>query len=116
MSGPRYTTASTLIVAVLATGCTVAARAETPTPVDFGRQIRPIFSNTCFTCHGPDEKARDSELRLDTKAGAFIDLDGHRAIVPGKPLASSLYLRLVSQDEDERMPPPDSGRKLTAEQ
>ncbi|MCH8048438.1 MAG: PSD1 domain-containing protein, partial [Planctomycetes bacterium] len=42
--------------------------------------------------------------------------DGHRAIVPGKPLASSLYLRLVSQDEDERMPPPDSGRKLTAEQ
>ena len=93
-----------------------AAEPATPTPVDFGRQIRPLLSNTCFTCHGPDEKARDSELRLDTKAGAFIDLDGHRAIVPGKPLASSLYLRLVSQDEDERMPPPDSGRKLTAEQ
>ena len=93
-----------------------AAEPTTPAPVDFGRQIRPILSDTCFTCHGPDEEARDSELRLDTKAGAFVDLDGHRAIVPGKPQESVLYLRLVNKDEDERMPPPDSGRKLTAEQ
>jgi mono/diheme cytochrome c family protein len=100
----------------LTAGRAIAAEPDESNQIDFGRQIRPILSDTCFTCHGPDEKSRDSDLRLDTKAGAFVDLDGHRAIVPGKPLESSLYRRLISKDEDEKMPPVDSGRKLSSEQ
>jgi Protein of unknown function (DUF1553)/Protein of unknown function (DUF1549)/Concanavalin A-like lectin/glucanases superfamily/Planctomycete cytochrome C len=84
--------------------------------VDFSRDIRPLLSDACFTCHGPAEAARESELRLDTRAGAFVDLGDHRAIVPGDPDASSLYQRLTTDDEDERMPPTGSDKRLDADQ
>ena len=61
--------------------CAVAA-AQTTT-VEFNRDIRPIFSDKCYTCHGPDESKRKSKLRLDTEAGAKSDLGGHFAILPG---------------------------------
>lgn len=79
-----------------------AAAAE----VSFSREIRPILSNNCFSCHGPDEKTRDADLRLDTRAGATADLGGYSAIVPGKPDASELLTRILSHDKDEVMPPP----------
>jgi len=89
---------------------------EDAQPVDFGRDIRPILSDTCFTCHGPDENARDSALRLDTKEGAFADLGGYRAIVPGDAEASELLFRITTDDASLRMPPPEAGRTLSDEQ
>src|SRR5688500_1175893 len=107
-------TARSLCAVLMALACADVARAAEK--VDFDRQIRPILSDKCFHCHGPDEKTRDSDLRLDTKDGAFADLGGHKAIVPGDVGASELVKRITSRDEDEQMPPPDSGRSLSAEQ
>src|SRR2546428_510558 len=90
---------------------TVAADA-----VNFLRDIRPILSETCFQCHGPDEKHRKADLRLDRKDGAFADLGGYQAIVAGKPGESALYKRIASKDPKEQMPPPKSGKKLTPQQ
>jgi hypothetical protein len=83
----------------------------------FNRDIRPILSNNCFYCHGPDEKKRDGGRRLDTFEGATADVDGIRAIVPGKPDASDLMVRIASDDRDELMPPLKSKKpRLTEEQ
>ncbi|MFT5523768.1 MAG: hypothetical protein ACI9HK_001716 [Pirellulaceae bacterium] len=82
--------------------------------VDFTRDIRPILSDRCFQCHGPDEKAREADLRLDLEATAKADLDGHRAIIPGDIASSTLVARIQSNDADQRMPPADSGKTLSA--
>ncbi|WP_242631332.1 DUF1553 domain-containing protein [Rubinisphaera italica] len=84
--------------------------AEDSKPIDFTTQIRPILSNKCFHCHGPDEAERYGGLRLDTKAGALGETDsGLPAIVEGSLEESELYRRITSSDESERMPPPESG-------
>ena len=84
---------------------------------DFDRDIRPILSDKCFACHGPDEKERKARLRLDRKEDAFKPLkSGASAIVPGDPEKSELITRLTAKDEDDVMPPPKSGKKLTAAQ
>ena len=84
--------------------------------VEFSRDIRPIFSDNCFTCHGPDTKMRQANLRLDTPTGPFEDRGGHRIIVPGNSSQSRLFHRISSENEATRMPPPWSGRTLTKEQ
>jgi mono/diheme cytochrome c family protein len=85
-----------------------------PAAVDFNRQVLPILSEHCFTCHGPDEAKRKAKLRLDTKDGAFADLrGGGKAIVPGKPDDSELVHRIASTDADEVMPPQGKGKPLT---
>jgi hypothetical protein len=84
--------------------------------VDFEREIRPLLSDACYTCHGPDEGKRKAELRLDVREGAFREHEGRRAVVPGKPDQSELYRRLLTDDADDRMPPAKSGRSLTAKQ
>ena len=94
----------------------VISKPTMPARVNFNRDIRPILSDTCFTCHGPDQKARDSELRLDTKAGALADLGGYSAVVPGKIESSRLILRITHSDPEERMPPADSARTLSDDQ
>ena len=82
--------------------------------VEFNRDIRPILSDTCFTCHGPDKANRKTELRFDLEESVRADLgDGRRAIVPGDAARSELYRRVSSKDEALRMPPVYSGRKLT---
>jgi len=87
------------------------AFADTGTPtVDFDRDIRAIFSDTCYKCHGPDPAQRKAKFRLDTRAGAFADPD---VIVPGDPSESELFQRITAADEADRMPPVDSGRHLT---
>jgi hypothetical protein len=77
-------------------------------PPDFRFDIRPVLAKNCFACHGPDDAHREAELRLDFRDDA-VD---YGAIVPGDPEASELVRRIASDDPDERMPPPDSGRKL----
>ena len=73
---------------------------------DFNRDVLPIFSDNCFKCHGPDANARKAKLRLDLKEGALRTKDA--VIVPGKSTESELIARILSDDPDEQMPPPDS--------
>jgi hypothetical protein len=87
-------------------------RAEGEGEVRFNRDVRPILSNNCYYCHGPDPKHREADLRLDTSEGALA-----MAIVPGKPDESPLIERVTSHSDDERMPPPASKKgPLTREQ
>lgn len=90
-----------------------AAELNVPTDVQFNRDVRPIFSDKCFACHGPDSNARQSELRLDNETGAMVDLGGFQAIVPGDLEASELFHRVTTDDPDEQMPPLDEGTQLT---
>lgn len=85
-------------------------------PVKFNRDIRPILSETCFHCHGPDEHGRRADLRLDSLEGATADLGGTIAIVPGDLTKSEAWWRIISDDEDELMPPPESHLVLTEPQ
>ena len=85
-------------------------------PVEFNRDIRPILSDQCYQCHGPDSARRKANLRLDQESSAKADRDGTRAIVPGDLDASELYQRITAEDADERMPPAKSGKSLTASQ
>jgi len=82
--------------------------------IDFNRQIRPLLSDNCFKCHGPDQGKRKADLRLDTEQGLRAELDGQQLVTPGKPEESELYLRLVHEDEDERMPPQKTRLKLSS--
>jgi mono/diheme cytochrome c family protein len=107
----------TLIAAALLLAWSSLAGVAAPAAdVDFNRDIRPILSRNCFDCHGPDTKQRKADLRLDTKAGAFADLGGHFAFVRGKPVESEALRRMTSDDPDERMPPPKTGKKPTSAQ
>ena len=85
-------------------------------PLVFNDDVRPILAEHCFTCHGPDAKARAGELRLDDRASATADRGGHAAIVPGAAAQSAAIERMVSSDADVRMPPPEAGKTLTEEQ
>ncbi len=84
------------------------------TIVDFARDIRPLLSETCFACHGPDGNKLKAGLRLDQKESAFEPVDsGRTAIVPGRPEQSELIRRLLSADPDEVMPPPAEKKRLS---
>ncbi len=80
-------------------------------PVSFNRDIRPILSNNCYACHGFDQNERKAKLRLDTREGATA-----KAIVPGDPEGSPLWQRVSQIDDDEVMPPAESGKSLTLAQ
>src|SRR2546422_7923616 len=81
--------------------------------VEFNRDIRPILSDKCYTCHGPDKANRKSKLRFDNEAGAMADLGGHFAIVPGDPGKSEMVRRVTAENKALRMPPVYSGVKLS---
>ena len=85
---------------------TVLSTASGHTAVDFNRDIRPILSDKCFHCHGPDEKTREAELRLDTYKGATEGGEFEIPIEPGKPNESEVIARILNQDPEEIMPPP----------
>lgn len=104
-----------LVVALILTG--FAARPAAAAKVDFNREIRPILSDSCYACHGPDADKRKAGLRFDLKESALAKLKSDSfAIVPGHPEKSTLVERLVTQDEDERMPPLKTGKHLTPAQ
>ena len=97
--------------------CLVATRAIAADTPDFSRDVRPILSQHCFKCHGPDDKARKGGLRLDLRESATKEAkSGAVALVPGQPDKSELVARIFSTDEDELMPPPSAKRALTPEQ
>ena len=80
--------------------------------LDFNRDIRPILSNNCFLCHGPDKAHRKGDLRLDTEKDAFAEREGTTTLVPGKPNQSELFLRLITADPAKKMPPAKTNKHL----
>ena len=106
-----YAVRSLLLLGVIGTAC---GSIEAAPPIDFSRDVLPILSDACFQCHGPDEKKREADLRLDEEASTKRMHDDIAAVVPGKSGSSELIRRLLSNDPDVRMPPPKSQRKLNA--
>ena len=100
-------------VILAATGMHAAAEsAPAPVPIAYNRDVRPILADKCFRCHGPDGAKRKAGLRLDRRDEALAARDGRRAIVPGDPETSELCFRVSAEDDELRMPPPDSGLVL----
>jgi hypothetical protein len=105
---------SLILAVVFGLGCQgtiLAADApDMPATIEFNRDVRPILSDNCFYCHGPDASKRKRKLRLDVRENALE----REAFVPGNPAESELVIRIRSSDEEEMMPPPDSHKKLSA--
>jgi hypothetical protein len=104
------------LLILLLTCLPASAQDKQSPPVDFDRDIRPILSNTCFNCHGPDESNRKAKLRLDTRQGAFADRGGYAIIVPGQPDKSELYVRISAKNPVDRMPPVRFPHQLSKKQ
>ncbi|MCR9202416.1 MAG: PSD1 and planctomycete cytochrome C domain-containing protein [Planctomycetaceae bacterium] len=109
---PIVTGIAPVLKSLAAVGCLMIPESvSAQPPVDFNRDIRPILSDACFHCHGPDPGTREADLRLDTEEGAK-----DWAVVPGRVDESEVISRILADDPDIVMPPPDSGKQLTGEQ
>lgn len=105
------------LLALLLVSPTLAQADEVGERIDFNRQIRPILSDKCFRCHGPDAGERKAGLRFDHRDSAIgVAESGKRAIVPSKPQESELVARIDAADESERMPPAEMKKPLTAQE
>jgi hypothetical protein len=102
--GPR------MIAVLLALVVSSHAHAQSPRPIEFNRDVRPILSDACFHCHGPDKAKRKAKLGLDNED------DARRTFVPGKPEESELIQRITANDKTKRMPPPSAPVALTTKQ
>jgi mono/diheme cytochrome c family protein len=110
---------SALVLLACASVCcrlVAADDAATPKKIEFNRDIRPILSDNCFACHGPDRNKREANLRLDTQVGLHGEDGTAGAVIPGQPAESKLMQRITSQDADLVMPPPETGKQLNSEQ
>jgi hypothetical protein len=103
---------SALVAAVLS----IFPSPSTASDVDFDRDVLPILTSRCFSCHGPDPGKRKAGLRLDVREGVVADRDGLPAVVPGEPEESEMIARLTADDADGRMPPPKIGPRLRPEE
>jgi mono/diheme cytochrome c family protein len=103
-----------LVIALVAS----EVRADDALTVEFNRDVRPILSENCYACHGPDARKRKGNLRLDIEAGAKDPIEGtdSLAVVPGKPDESEMLARVSAEDPTLVMPPPKTDKKLTAKQ
>jgi hypothetical protein len=98
----------------LCLGLIVCSSVHGQNGLEFNRDVRPILSNNCFLCHGPDKAARKGDLRLDNDLNAYDDREGGvRVIVPGKPDESELYKRLITHDAAKKMPPAKANKTVT---
>jgi hypothetical protein len=104
------------LIPLIAVSCGLSWAADTQSPLNFTRDVRPILANNCFQCHGPDKAARKADLRLDVRA-TDGDFHGAESVIDSKrPVESELLKRIISDDPDEHMPPTDSGKALKPEQ
>lgn len=101
-----------VIFVVLAFGCDGSLVFSQEAGIDFVRDIRPILSDHCFACHGPDAEKREGGLRLDLRETAFAGGDSGPAVVGGDLAKSHLWQRIIATEPSERMPPVDSGKEL----
>ncbi len=107
----RRTLAGAVVLSISSAASSTALAAAGKPKLDFNRDVRPILSDKCFQCHGPDPKTRKAKLRLDEQKGALADLGGYKAILPGQPDKSEVYLRVTAKDPDDR---PTSARTPTS--
>lgn len=105
--------AASVALLVVTVGAQSMAAEEADDPVSFARQIRPLLSDRCFQCHGPDSVTREADLRLDRRESVLGDRDGNPIVVPGSPDQSELIARIHTDDPDIRMPPADFGKTLS---
>jgi len=103
---------ATVLVGALAVGLANPEAAG----IDFNRDIRPVLSENCFQCHGPDAAKRKADLRLDTREGATQSRDGVQAVDPADLAKSELLARITATDPDTRMPPPEANSRLAPQQ
>src|SRR5712672_322164 len=96
------------LMCTIAATCVSASAAPAQKSIDFNRDIRPILSENCYQCHGPDKNKRKADLRLDTKDGLFNPIDGKSPIVASNLQKSELYHRITTSDRDQVMPKPKS--------
>lgn len=107
----RFVALAGLTATVVASSTGVAADRK----IEFNRDVRPILSNNCYLCHGPDKNQLQAGLRLDKRDIALSKLEsGHTAIVPNDLAASTLIARITSDDPNQKMPPADSGKSISA--
>lgn len=104
-----------VMVAVIAPLC-AADKDPLPEVVEFNRDVRPILSDNCYFCHGPDKNKREADLRLDTEPGLLGDKasDTKATVIANKPAESELFRRITSADPEQKMPPVESTKSLTA--
>lgn len=107
---------SRLTVCLLINGVLLSATSGAAEKLKYNRDIRPILSDKCFQCHGPDAAKRQAELRLDDPKSALDHRDGKPAIIVGDSAHSRLYQRIVTNNPDEKMPPAETGNALTADE
>src|SRR5436190_24002908 len=96
--------------------CLLAAPPDTARKIEFNRDIRPILSDNCYTCHGPAKSTRKADLRFDSEESAKEDRGGYRAVAPGKPEESHLLQRLTASDKTKVMPPPSTNKRPSPRQ
>ncbi|UUO08911.1 PSD1 and planctomycete cytochrome C domain-containing protein [Blastopirellula sp. J2-11] len=108
----RFATLPLILVAMVSYAVPLQGADQAADDVDYTRDIKPLLSNSCYTCHGPDEGTREADVRLDVREVAIDSV-----IVPGKPGESELVARIASDDPDLQMPPADSSRpRLTRDE
>jgi hypothetical protein len=100
-------------VFILASSCPIWMAHAAGLRIEFNRDVRPILSDKCYSCHGADAVAKKIPLRLDSESAAKADLGGRHAIVEGDPVASRMIQRITATNKANRMPPSYSGLKLT---
>ncbi|MBW3541657.1 MAG: DUF1549 domain-containing protein, partial [Planctomycetes bacterium] len=111
---PLRVAAIAALLSVLGTAAARTAACDEGRPIDFDRDVRPLLSDRCFQCHGPDVGQRQADLRLDREDAVFAEREGRHIVSRGKPGESELYRRITATDAAERMPPADARRPLNA--